>query len=168
MSFVIAATPFMQVNFMAQGGGEITAFATTPSPHARDVMRDHSIVFRAGSTGFSLYYLANPEASAPPVAAIARRTRFSFHLRLLDRDFFTRFHPDFPSGAPQLALDNLDAASSIDVSGSLSAGATIESADTSAADIAAAGVIDLYWDQPQTAVPATSGAVFNAVFRPRA
>jgi len=40
-------------------------------------------------------------------------------------------------------------------------------ADTSAADSAAAAVIDLYWDQPQTAVPAPGGAVFDAVFRPR-
>ena len=41
-------------------------------------------------------------------------------------------------------------------------------ADDAAADAGAAGVIDLYWDQHQTAVPAMTGAVFDVVFRPRA
>ena len=40
-------------------------------------------------------------------------------------------------------------------------------ADSEISDSGAAGVLDLYWDQPQDAVPAGSGAVYTAQFRRR-
>ena len=40
-------------------------------------------------------------------------------------------------------------------------------ADDDVSDTGAAGVIDLYWDQPQSAVPAGTGAVFTAEFQRR-
>ena len=100
MSFVIAALPFMQVNLSSEGGDGIDAFSIAPIPATESTLRDHSIVFRTRRAGFSLFYLANPAASAPPVSAITRRTRFSFTMTLNQREFFSRFHPDFASGAP--------------------------------------------------------------------
>ena len=246
MSFVISAIPFMQVDLTEQGGDAVEAFQITPLLRTWSVMNDHSIIFRGRPSGFSLHYLSNPEATPPPVAQISGRTRFSFAMRLVEADFFERFHPDFAAGAPQLLLDNLDGSGAIQSAGPLSDGATVETADTlpvgpnpypavvdvtggapnqvdaldrfggtvvgstefepestattitvpveilgtadpavrltaaapstldrivyadgSLADAGAAGVIDLFWDQPQTAVPANSGAVFQVVFRPR-
>jgi hypothetical protein len=246
MSFVISAIPFMQVDLTEQGGGPVEAFLVTPTARTRSVMNDHSIIFRGRPSGFSLHYLSNPEAGLPPVAQINGRTRFSFAMRLVEADFFEHFHPIFPSGAPQLLLDNLDSGGVIQPAGPLSESVTVEAVDalpigpnpypavvdvsggapnlieaierfkgavvgstefepepaattitipleispnadpavrlTAAApstldrivyvdgqlaDAGAAGVIDLFWDQPQTAVPANSGAVYEIVFRPR-
>lgn len=246
MSFVISATPFMQVDLTEQGGAAVEAFHILPTARTRSVMQDHSIIFRGHSSGFTLYYLANPNAPPPLVSQITTRTRFSFAMRLLESDFFERFHPIFAGGAPQLLLDNLDATGAILPAGPLSAGATVEAvdtlplgpnpypavvdvsggaplqvdalerfaatlvgsseiqpeptdtsisvpvaiaaiadpavrlnaaapstldqivyADTELSDAGAAGVIDLFWDQAQTAVPPNTGALFEVVFRPR-
>ncbi|WP_299484194.1 hypothetical protein [uncultured Roseibium sp.] len=125
MSFVRQYRRFLRVRFEDDGGDAVDAFDVRPTTHTRRVMADHSLAFRPGTAGFSIYSRNNPDAADPLIGPISDRTRLSFGLRITDPQFYDRYHPDLTPARRQILLENLGSTGAIQASGALSAIATV-------------------------------------------
>ncbi len=88
------------------------------------------MVARPRPAGIQLFYRINPAAVDPLLGPIGNRLRFSFSLKQLLPDVFTRYEPDLTSETgPQLYLDNLTPAGNLQSKDTLTTGTVLQADD---------------------------------------
>jgi hypothetical protein len=101
-----------------------------PTEAAQRALRDHQLIFRPRPGGFALVAQFNAEAGGARRAPVRSPTALLFEIRLTDRRFFDRFHPDFDKvTGPNLYLSNRRQDGSVRLSGSLANGDTVDTDD---------------------------------------
>ncbi|MDX1636329.1 MAG: hypothetical protein R3281_00065 [Balneolaceae bacterium] len=139
MGFIIKYSRFFSVQMEKENGaGEpIGGFRFFPTEDCQILLDNYNLVFRAITSGFSVYY------SETPMIPISERVRFSFGFHLPDSGFFSRYGLEKTGPADPtvyqagLYFDNLDSGGAVITASPASladdgpaVSATVDSSDT--------------------------------------